>query len=79
MPQRKQQQRKQRRAKVGSMPTYKMWCDNHPSERATHSFVDGTDGKLRGLCQECFDEERDRAVRRMERRKRIKRARAKRK
>lgn len=82
-PKRNPQQRKAKvkKARGSTRPTttYKVWCDNHPSERAAYSFIEASTGELRGLCQDCFDEEREESMRRLARRERIKKARARRK
>jgi hypothetical protein len=65
---------KQRKAKPERANTYKLICDNHPRKRAVFAFVDGKTGESRGLCADCFEEERLLAMRRL----RIKRIRARR-
>lgn len=37
---------------------YKQFCDNHPSRPSAYAFRVAKTGEDRGLCQECFDEER---------------------
>jgi hypothetical protein len=71
---------KKRRTKVNyEYPnTYKTRCDNHPKRRAIYAFVEAKTGESRGLCQGCFNAERERAMRILKRRERIKKARAKR-
>ena len=59
--------------------TYKTVCDNHPKRRAIYAFVEAKTGEARGLCQGCFNAERERAMRILKRRERIKKARARRK
>lgn len=57
---------------------YKTTCDNHPDRRAVYAFRVGKGphkGEDRGLCQECFDEERRIARRKL----RIKNVRSRRK
>jgi len=83
VPQR-QSKSKGKKAEPKPAPRYKSVCDAHPDRRAAYSFVDKSDpkskhyGKLRGLCQECYDEEREEGLRQLRRRERIKRIRAKR-
>jgi hypothetical protein len=68
-----------RRKTLAERPnTYKKWCDNHPKRRAAYAFVEAKTGESRGLCQACFDREREAAMRILARRERIKKARARR-
>lgn len=57
------------RTKDGTV--YRTRCDNHPERRAAYSFTDAATDKRRGLCTDCFDEERRAALKhlRIQRRK----------
>lgn len=53
-----------KRPKRRNAGRYKSWCDNHSDRRATWAFKDTVTGEQRGLCDDCFDEEREQAIRR---------------
>jgi hypothetical protein len=55
------------------MTKYKTRCDYHPKRKAVWAFTEKATGERRGLCSDCFEDEREEALRHLNYQQRKKR------